>query len=104
MSHKHDVNTYMEIRWYVNAIENLALSAYAGYPHRKNDIMCYLKSAAKSLEMLGKGTPVAAGTESAQTSGGTTEARSFEITPRGDCPWQTCEDGSCRPSCTIKPT
>lgn len=103
MSNRHDVNTYMEIRWYINAIENLALSAYAGYPHRKNDIMCHLKSAAKALEMLGKGTPVAAA-GTAQAGGSTNETKSFEITPRGDCPWQTCEDGSCRPSCTIRPT
>ncbi|NIV33687.1 MAG: hypothetical protein GWN58_30850, partial [Anaerolineae bacterium] len=51
MSGKHDVNTYMEIRWYVNAIENLALSTYAGYPDRKDDIMSFLKSTAKSLQL-----------------------------------------------------
>ncbi len=55
MTHKHDVNTYVAIRWYVNQIENLAISAYAGYPRRADDIMSYLKSAAKSLSMLSRG-------------------------------------------------
>jgi len=49
------LNTYITIRWYVNLIDNLALSTYAGYPGRKDYIMSYLKSAATSLEMLSKG-------------------------------------------------
>ena len=123
MSHKHDVNTYMAIRWYVNTIENLAISTYAGYPGRKDDIMSYLKCAAKSLELLSRGPatpPLAGGSREATrapeaTGSGNREAaseggnyqtlamRGGGIEPDNDCPWQTCKDGACRPSCTISP-
>lgn len=104
MTHKHDVNTYVAIRWYVNQIENLAISAYAGYPRRADDIMSYLKSAAKSLSMLSRGParPPLAGDDPNLVARGIEVAGGTEMTGH-DCPWETCEDGSCRPSCQIGP-
>ena len=127
MPPKHDVNTYMAIRWYANVIENLAISAYAGYPQRSDDIMSFLKGAAVSLELLGQGppnpaagggatradragkTPEREAAATAQASATTQSAGANQVTMKGgiepdtDCPWQTCSDGSCRPTCRITP-
>jgi hypothetical protein len=109
MPGKHDVNTYMAIRWYVNTIENLAISTYAGYPARKDDIMSYLKNTAMSLELLSKGPARPPLAKSATPATSASQIRAIEIAPGStrepdtDCPWQTCKDGACRPSCTISP-
>lgn len=105
MSHKHDVNTYVAIRWYVNKIENLAISTYAGYPDRKDDIMSYLKGVAMSLDLLsrGPGRPPLAETDSQLATRGLEVAGGGEMDPDPDCPWDICANGSCRPSCTIAP-
>ncbi len=115
MPNKHDVNTYMAIRWYMNVIENLAIETNAGYPSSKDDIMLVLKGAALSLRMLSKGPETSsvangpsrtAGNREAASASGISQVRAVEsggIEPDNDCPWQTCEDGSCRPSCEFGP-
>lgn len=111
MTQMRDVNTYMKIRWYANAIENLAISAYAGYPERIASIVECLDKAFECLQTQSQESPEekaarlakssSSGTSTA-TESSNAESAEIVIAPRTDCPWTTCPDGSCRPRCDKK--
>lgn len=94
----------------MNLIDNLAISTYAGYPKRKDDIMSYLKNTAMSLELLSQGPTKPLHEDGSVRAASAAQVLAVGVAPGGgrepdtDCPWQTCTDGSCRPSCKISPT